>query len=58
MTLYPNVVVKAREEIDRVVGRERLPTYDDRASLPYVDSIMKEVLRYNTVPLESHLDYS
>jgi cytochrome P450 len=49
MTLYPEVQRKAREEIDRVVGHNRLPNYNDRADLPYVEALLKEVLRWNPV---------
>ena len=47
MLLHPDVVQKAHEEIDRVVGRDRLPTFQDRDNLPYVDCVLKEVLRWN-----------
>ncbi|KAF8639642.1 hypothetical protein AX17_000907 [Amanita inopinata Kibby_2008] len=49
MTLYPEVAKKAQEEIDSVVGHDRLPTYADREFLPYVDALVKEVFRWNTV---------
>ncbi|KAI5122645.1 hypothetical protein M0805_007908 [Coniferiporia weirii] len=45
MTLHPEVVKKAQEEIDAVVGTDRLPTLDDRKSLPYIDCILREVFR-------------
>ncbi|KZV92238.1 cytochrome P450 [Exidia glandulosa HHB12029] len=45
MVLHPEVVQKAHDEIDRVVGRDRLPTFDDRESLPYIEAIMREVYR-------------
>ncbi|KAF9815575.1 hypothetical protein IEO21_04496 [Rhodonia placenta] len=45
MILHPEVLQKAQAEIDRVVGGTRLPNVDDRASLPYVDCIIKEVYR-------------
>lgn len=45
MTRYPEVFMKAQEEIDRVVGNERLPSLDDRASLPYLECVLKEVYR-------------
>ncbi|KAK0186879.1 cytochrome P450 [Armillaria mellea] len=35
MILHPEVMDKARQEIDSVIGTERLPTFADRASLPY-----------------------
>ncbi|KAF8258559.1 cytochrome P450 [Lactarius quietus] len=34
------------DEIDAVVGRERLPTFDDRSRLPFVDAMCREVLRW------------
>jgi len=49
MTLYPEAQRKAQEEIDRVVGTTRLPTFDDRPNLPYVDALVKEVLRWNPI---------
>ncbi|KAH8689750.1 putative cytochrome P450 oxidoreductase OrdA-like protein [Phaeosphaeriaceae sp. PMI808] len=47
--MFPEVVSKAQEEIDRVVGAERLPTFDDRKNMPYVDGIVKEAWRWNPV---------
>ena len=35
----------AQEEIDRVIGTSRLPDFNDRSSLPYVESILQEVYR-------------
>ena len=37
---------KAQEEIDRVIGPDRLPDIDDRDSLPYINCIVKETYRY------------
>ncbi|KAJ3005777.1 hypothetical protein NUW54_g4194 [Trametes sanguinea] len=52
MVLHPEVQAKAREELDRVVGAHRLPTFDDFGSIPYIDAIVKEVLRwYPIVPI-------
>ncbi|TFK58798.1 cytochrome P450, partial [Pluteus cervinus] len=49
MVLHPEVQAKAHEEIDRVIGRHRLPNFGDRDSLPYVNAIVKEVLRWHPV---------
>lgn len=49
MTLFPEAQKKAQEEIDRVIGSERLPSFEDRPSLPYVDALVKEVLRWHPV---------
>ncbi|KAF7332959.1 Cytochrome P450 [Mycena venus] len=42
---HPEIQMKAHEELDRVVGRERLPTVDDEKNLPYCHAIIKEVER-------------
>jgi len=42
MLHYPDVHRKAQEEIDRVIGRERLP---DRGSLPYLEALIMELYR-------------
>ncbi|KAA1465972.1 cytochrome P450 [Dentipellis sp. KUC8613] len=49
MTLFPDVQRKAQNEIDAVIGSGRLPTCEDKDSLPYVDAVCKEVLRWNPV---------
>ncbi|KAF8988307.1 cytochrome P450 [Cyathus striatus] len=51
MVLFPDVQEKAQQEIDDIVGKDRLPEMGDRASLPYIDAVLYEVLRYrwNTV---------
>lgn len=46
MLLYPEVLREAREELDRVIGRGRLPDFTDRDSLPYITAIVKETLRF------------
>lgn len=52
MLLHPDQQKRAQAEIDSVVGQDRLPEPSDRASLPYVDCIMSEVLRWSPgVPL-------
>lgn len=49
MVLFPEVQRKAQEELDRIVGTDRLPTLADRPSLPYNNAVMKEVLRWHPV---------
>src|SRR5260221_11840951 len=44
MLLFPDVQKKAQDELDYVIGRDRLPTFEDRPRLPYVDAVCKEVL--------------
>lgn len=49
MTLFPEVQKRAKEEIDAVVGSDRLPSFADRPNLPYVEALVKEVFRWNPV---------
>lgn len=49
MGLHLEVQQKAEEEIDRVIGRDRLPNVQDRKGLPYVNAIMREVMHLNPV---------
>ena len=49
MMMYPEARRKAQVEIDRVIGGDRLPTMADQPSLPYVEALVKEVLRWNPV---------
>ncbi|KAI0253751.1 cytochrome P450 [Lactifluus subvellereus] len=49
MLLYPDIQKKAQDELDVVTGRERLPTFEDRPRLPFVDAVCKEVLRWRPV---------
>ena len=46
MVLNQDAQQKAQAEIQNVVGHERLPTLDDRKDLPYVNALIKEVLRW------------
>ncbi|KAL5483180.1 hypothetical protein ACEPAI_8409 [Sanghuangporus weigelae] len=45
MVLNQDVQKRAQNEIDSVIGLDRLPLPEDRTSLPYIDCILKEVLR-------------
>ncbi|KZT00608.1 cytochrome P450 [Laetiporus sulphureus 93-53] len=47
MVIHPEIYRKAQEEIDRLVGSQRLPEFEDRDSLPFLECILKEVYRWN-----------
>jgi cytochrome P450 len=47
MVLFPDVQKRVQAELDAVVGRKRLPTFEDRASLPYLEATIKESLRFH-----------
>ncbi|EIW56941.1 cytochrome P450 [Trametes versicolor FP-101664 SS1] len=52
MVLHPDVYRKAQAEVDKVIGSDRLPDYEDRENMPYLDAILKEMFRWNApVPL-------
>jgi hypothetical protein len=46
MMLFPSVQRKAQAEIDTVIGDGRLPRFEDRERLPYVNALVKETLRW------------
>lgn len=45
----PAVQKRGQYEVDRVLGMSRLPTFDDRSSMPYVEAILLETLRWFTI---------
>jgi len=47
MVHYPDVYRKAQDEVDRIVGRDRLPDLTDRDSLPYVEAVIMESYRWH-----------
>jgi cytochrome P450 len=49
MTLFPDVQSKAQDEINRVIGNDRLPNLADHNSLPYVSALVSEVMRWRPV---------
>ena len=51
ISLHQEVMRRAQEEIDMVVGRERMPTFEDWDQLPYTSALVKEVSRWNTISL-------
>ena len=54
MTLHPDAQKRAQQEIDDVIGTDRLPVSADGERLPYCEAVLKEVFRWNpVVPLGS-----
>src|SRR5579863_7937454 len=65
LVLFQQVQKRAQAELDAVVGRDRLPTFDDRPRLPYIEAICRELMRWQMVtpmgsiiprPLRAKLD--
>ncbi|KAG9126955.1 hypothetical protein FRC07_001254 [Ceratobasidium sp. 392] len=52
MVLHPEIQKKAQAELDALFGEGRLPELSDRDSLPYMDCVLKELLRwFSPLPL-------
>jgi len=49
MIKYPEIQKKAQAELDKVLGTDRLPTFEDRPSMPYINAVCLEVLRWRPV---------
>lgn len=45
--LHPEIQSRAQAEVDSIITKERrLPTIQDRESMPYLEAVLKEVLRW------------
>jgi cytochrome P450 len=49
MVKNPRVWKRAQADIDAVLGIDRLPEFEDRQSLPYVEAIMRETFRWKPI---------
>ncbi|RPD69162.1 cytochrome P450 [Lentinus tigrinus ALCF2SS1-7] len=49
MASYPDVQKKAQAELESVVGPGRLPEFSDQDALPYINAVVKELLRWRSV---------
>ncbi len=49
MVNHPEVQRRAQAELDEVVGRQRLPDFNDRPKLPFIQAIILESFRWRPV---------
>ena len=47
MVLHPEVQHRAQNELDIILGKDRLPTFEDHTLLPFIDALVLEVFRWN-----------
>ena len=53
---HQDVILKMRNEVYHVIGKDRLPTITDQSELSYCHAVLLEILRYTTVvPLVNHV---
>ncbi|OJJ35541.1 hypothetical protein ASPWEDRAFT_183590 [Aspergillus wentii DTO 134E9] len=46
---HPHFLATAQEELDRVVGPDRLPSFADKDNLPYIEAVVEETLRWRSI---------
>ncbi|XP_071452965.1 cytochrome P450 2D14-like [Hetaerina americana] len=49
MILYPEVQKKVQQELDEIIGKDRLPRLEDRTRLPYTEATILEVYRLSSI---------
>ncbi|CAG7819689.1 unnamed protein product [Allacma fusca] len=49
MILHPDVQEKVVQEIHEVVGKDRIPSYEDRTSMHYTEAVLLELMRIATI---------
>ncbi|XP_069483780.1 cytochrome P450 2B1-like [Ambystoma mexicanum] len=49
MITYPDIQAQCQQEIEQVVGWDRLPAWDDRLKMPYVEATIHEIMRFASI---------
>lgn len=49
LVAHPHVLAKAQAELDRVVGKSRLPEFADQPDLVYCEAVVRETMRWRAV---------
>ncbi|KAJ6496168.1 cytochrome P450 [Mycena sanguinolenta] len=53
---HPSILNKLQQEVDSVVGHDRLPNFGDRSRLPYLEAVLSETWRWG-VPVPINLPH-
>ena len=53
LVAFPEVQAKVHQEIDNVLGRNRLPRFEDRSRLPYLEATIMEIMRHSSFAYET-----
>ncbi|KAK7446301.1 hypothetical protein VKT23_014507 [Stygiomarasmius scandens] len=55
MVKNPEILRKGQEAVDKITSGDRLPSFADVGSIPFVDALVRETLRWNPIlPLSTH----
>lgn len=46
MVLHPEIQDKAQQELDTLIGFDKLPDFSDRPALVYIEHVVQEIYRY------------
>ena len=49
LMLHPDIQRKAQEQLDEVIGHDRLPDFDDLDHCPLIRAIVMETMRWQPV---------
>ncbi|CAL1262528.1 unnamed protein product [Larinioides sclopetarius] len=49
MATYQDVQKKVQQEIDNVIGSERMPSWDDHSKMPITEATIMELMRWRTI---------
>ncbi|XP_072036409.1 cytochrome P450 2J3-like [Amphiura filiformis] len=58
MLKYPDVQKRVHDEIDSVVGRDRLPKLSDKPDLPYTVAVIEEIQRFASIIFQAFPRYA
>ncbi|CAH2285540.1 cytochrome P450 2D17 [Pelobates cultripes] len=49
MLLHPHIQCRVHEEIDKVIGSNRIPSVEDQLNMPYTNAVIHETQRYGNI---------